>query len=343
MSKTQPTIKDVARRAGVSHATVSYVLAGSKHASRISKETKLRVWAAAEELGYKFNPVGRALKRGHTDTILLLIVTWQMAKSHSQTAMALSRSATMRGLQLTVNIVKNDSEAESFLNHSMISNHEGLLVLWDSPAVEKSTLAQLANEGLPVIDLLPGAQGNIESVAADREHAGYTLTRHLIELGHQRIAFIGDTISRIKTTMQKYAGYERALREAGIDIDPSLMQNVEGFGFDGGFQGFQELITRQLNFTAVICINDPMALGAMACAQFMGMQCPRDISFAGYGAFDEGEYWHPSLTTVGLSADLVAESAVNEIVRLRNNPNAKRANIYIPGELIIRESTGPAP
>lgn len=216
MPKLQPTIKDVALKAGVSHATVSYVLAGSKHSSRISEETKRRVWAAAEELGYKFNPVGRALKRGYTDTILLLIVTWQMAKSHSQTAMALSRSAMMQGLQLMVNVVENDQEAEKFLQQKMLSNHVGLLVLWDSPAMETSTLVRIAEDGFPVIDLLPGNQESIECVTADREHAGYAVTRHLIDLGHRRIAFFGDATSRQKTTKHKYAGYERHCVKQGL-------------------------------------------------------------------------------------------------------------------------------
>jgi len=340
MSHTRPTIKDVAREAGVSHATVSYVLTGSGHAERISAETKRRIFEAAERLGYRSNPVGRALKRGYTDTVVLLIVTWHVAKSHAETAMAISRSALARGFDVAVNVVDSDEEAHSFLKKNMLLNNAGLLVLWDSPAMHDSSIVTLAQEGLPVVDLLPGSPDGISTVTADREHAGYSVTRHLIELGHQKIGFIGDVNSRVKTTTQKYRGYQRALSEAGIALDSHLIQSVTEFGFDGGTKGFREILERRPDVTAVVCINDPMALGVIACAESMGRKCPGDISVAGYGAFDEGSYWRPSLTTVGLSAESVAEKALDEVLRMRTHCTCPTST-FIPGDLIVRESTGP--
>src|ERR1035441_10345104 len=97
---TRPTIKDVARTANVSQATVSYVLNDSKAALRISEGTKRRVRAAVERLGYRFNPVGRALQRGQTSQGTLLIVSWNLAISHAATAMAISRAAATHDLAL---------------------------------------------------------------------------------------------------------------------------------------------------------------------------------------------------------------------------------------------------
>ena len=92
-STSRPTIKDVARVANVSQSTVSYILNNARAAERISNETKKRVWMAVEKLGYQFNPIGRALQRGYTNQVTLLIVSWNLATSHSATAMAISRAA----------------------------------------------------------------------------------------------------------------------------------------------------------------------------------------------------------------------------------------------------------
>src|SRR5512142_1465351 len=97
-SSRRPTIKDVARAADVSLSTVSYILNDAPAAQRISEQTRERVWAAAQKLGYKLNPIGRALQRGYTNQVTLLIVSWNLASSHAATAMALSRAAAKQDL-----------------------------------------------------------------------------------------------------------------------------------------------------------------------------------------------------------------------------------------------------
>src|ERR1041385_4647695 len=100
----RPTIKDVARAANVSQSTVSYILNDAQASKRISEATKQRVWRAIEKLGYKFNPIGRALQRGYSNQVTLLIVSWNLATSHAATAMAISRAAAKRDLALTVHV-----------------------------------------------------------------------------------------------------------------------------------------------------------------------------------------------------------------------------------------------
>src|SRR3954465_303808 len=216
MPSTRPTIKDVARAANVSQSTVSYILNNARAAERISDQTKKRVWAAVEKLGYKFNPIGRALQRGYTNQVTLLIVTWNLATSHSATAMAISRGAARHELALTVHVADDDESAEAFIRRTIFHNLGGVLILWDSSAFEESSIRQIARDGVPIIDLLPGTPDGISVVTADREDAGYRATRHLIELGHTRIGVIGDLTTRPKTTLHKLAGYQRALRIAGI-------------------------------------------------------------------------------------------------------------------------------
>jgi DNA-binding LacI/PurR family transcriptional regulator len=338
-SKRPVTLRDVAREATVSLSAVSYVLNDSRHAQRISEPTKERIWEAAHRLGYRCDPIGRALQRGYTNHVTLLIVSWNLATSHAATAMAISRAAARHGLQLTVHVADEDQAAESFLRRSMLHQAGGVLVLWDSPAMQESFLKQLAAEGVPVIDLLPDSAPGISVVTPDREEAFFRGTRHLIELGHRQIALICDPVARQKTTLRKLAGYQRALAEAGLDCEEEWIEKVGEFGFEGGYEGFQRLNRRCPDVTGVFCINDAMALGVIAAAREAGRSCPGDLSVIGFGDSAVGTYFRPRLTTFALSSDRVAEEALALVVRQRQTPGQTPQRILIPEEMILREST----
>jgi len=335
----RPTIKDVARVANVSQSTVSYILNNTRAAERISQQTKERVWVAVERLGYKFNPIGRALQRGYTDEVTLLIVTWNLATSHAETAMAISRAAARQGLALTVHVADDDSEAEAFVRRSSFHGTGGVLVLWDSPAFLESSLRNIATQGVSVIDLLPGTLQEISIVTADREDAAFRATQHLLQLGHKHIGFIGDAETRPKTTLRKLAGYRKALQEAGLPYSQSGIENVTEFGFEGGRIGFQRLIEQSPEVTALFCINDAMALGAIDAAVELGHKCPADLSVVGFGDAPEGRHSRPRLTTIALSANRVAERAIDLVLDHRNNGDWKATTMLIPEELLVRQST----
>ena len=341
LAKNRATLKDVAREANVSLSTVSYVLNDNAHAARITEPTKQRVRDAVLRLGYQFNPIGRALQRGYTNQVILLIVSWDLATSHSATAMAISRAAIAHGFELTVHVADNDAEAEAFLKRRMLHNVGGLLVLWDSPAMRESYLTQLAAEGVPVVDLLPDSPDGISTVTPDRESAFLHGTEHLIELGHRRIGLIYDTVTRPKTTLSKLAGYRRALAAAKLKFDEALVVNVTEFGFDGGVSGFPRLLERDPEVTAAICINDAIALGLIAAAGDAGRGCPEDFSAVGFGDSIMGKYWRPALTTFALSANRVAELSVEMVFEQRQDFAHEPQTILVPEELIVRQSTAP--
>ena len=193
-----------------------------------------------------------------------------------------------------------------------------------------------------MIDLLPDSPDGVSVVTVDREDAFFRGTQHLIELGHKQIGLIGDSVSRPKTTLRKLAGYRRALAEAGLRYKEGCVQNVTEFGFEGGQRGFAELIRRCPSITAVFCINDAIALGAMDTARKLGRVCPTDISVLGFGDSPEGRHWHPPLATFALSSDRVAARAIQLISEQRIQRRVEQKTILIPEELILRESTGPA-
>jgi LacI family transcriptional regulator len=339
----RPTIKDVARAANVSQATVSYVLNNSRASQHISDRTKRRVRAAVDRLGYRFNPIGRALQRGHSSQVTLLIVTWNLAISHAATAMAISRAAAAHDLSLTVHVADDDQSAEAFIRRNVLHHLRGVLVLWDSPAFQESTLRRLAAEGVPIIDLLPDGAEGISVVTVDREEAFFSGTLYLIGLGHRQIGVICDSIARPKTTLRKLAGYRRALESGGIPYQETFVQNVTEFGFEGGQRGARQLIGRCPGITGVFCINDAIALGAMDAANELGRRCPTDLSVVGFGDSPEGRHWRPKLTTFELSSSRVATEAIQLILGQQLRQRAEPKTILISEELIVRESTGRAP
>jgi LacI family transcriptional regulator len=341
--KNRVTLKDVARAAGVSLSAVSYVLNDNGHARRITDQTKNRIREASRRLGYKCDPIGRALQRGYTNQVTLLIVTWNLATSHAATAMAISRAAIAEGFELAVHVADDDEAAESFLRGHMLHRTGGILVLWDSPAMQESILRQLAAEGVPVVDLLPDSPAGISTVTVDREDAFLRGTRHLIELGHRRIALICDPVARQKTTLRKTAGYRRALDEAGLSFDESRIESVQEFGFEGGYEGFRRLNQRCADVTGVFCINDAMALGVIAAAREAGWNCPADLSVMGFGDSAEGRYFRPRLTTFALSSNRVAQEALAVVTSQRRAPAQSPRTILLPEELVVRESTAAAP
>lgn len=339
--KSRPTLKDVARLAKVSYATVSYILNNNKHAARISDSTRQTVIKAAAKLNYRPDPMGRALQRGYTNQVTLLIATWELAISHSATAMAISRAASARGLDVSVQVADTNEEAAAFLELRMLHNSGGLLVLWDSPELKNSRLRQLASEGLPVVDLLPDAPPGISVVTTDREDAGRRATQHLIDLGHRRIGILCDSITRIKTSRVKLEGYRHALKKAGIRLDQRLIENVGEPDFHGGYQALTRLLKRSPDVTGLFCLNDVTALGAITAATDLGRRCPQDISVVGFGDAPAGNYWRPRLTTFSLSCDAIAAQSVDLLIALRKTKRKGAQTILIPEELILRDSTGP--
>jgi LacI family transcriptional regulator, repressor for deo operon, udp, cdd, tsx, nupC, and nupG len=340
--KSRPTLEDVARMAKVSYATVSYILNNNKHAARISGKTRDAILKAAGRLRYQPDPMGRALQRGYTNQVTLLITTWELAVAHAAEAMAISRAASARELDVSVQVADTHEDAADFLEKRMLHHSGGLLVLWDSPASKNARLQQLAAEGLPVVGLLPGAPSGISSVTPDREDAGRRATKHLIELGHRNIGVLADSIKHIKTRMRKLAGYRRALKEAGIRYDERLMEHAATSDFQGGYDAFQRLYRRCPDVAALFCLCDATALGAITAAADVGRRCPEDISVVGFGDAPAARYWRPSLTTFSLSCDAIAAHAIELLIDLRKNRRRKPERILIPEELIIRNSTGPA-
>src|SRR5439155_18926978 len=128
---------------------------------------------------------------------------------------------------------------------------------------------------------------------------------------------------------------------AGLPYEPGFVQNVTEFGFEGGQRGWRELSQWRPEITALFCINDAIALGAIEAARQLGRECPRDLSVIGFGDSPEGRHWRPNLSTFALSSSRVAQDAVELILEQRRNGRLEPRTILIPEELLLRQSTGP--
>lgn len=335
-------IKDVARRAGVSAATVSLVLNGRDDA-RISDLTRDRVRRVAGEMGYQPNSIARGLAMQQTQTIGLVsdeIATTPFAVRMVEAA---HEAARERGYLLFLLNTGADPQVEReaidlLLRHQVA----GLIYAFMYHRVVA------APPGLPsgtvFLDGLPEG-GGYPAVVPDDRGGARAATGALIEYGHQRIAFIDvDEEAGLVASGLRLEGYRDALRGVGLPFDPSL--HVQGtISAAGGRAAAGVLLDLppQLRPTALFCFNDRMAMGAYHAAADRGLQIPGDVSIVGY---DDQQYiageLDPPLTTVALPHYEMGRWAVEALFRHLDGPADQDAEVlHMPCPLIRRDSVGP--
>jgi LacI family transcriptional regulator len=313
--KDQPTMWDVAARAGVSQATVSLVL-NDVGGSRVAESTKARVMEAVQELGYRTNAFARSLRSG--DSSLIGFISDEVA------------SAPFAG-----KLLKGAQELAWETGHVILS-----IDTYDRPQLEAAAIdtmmsyrvrgvvyASMYHRRVRVPDSLrdvPTVVVNAQDVAGlapsvfpDEELGGYTATRHLLDAGHRRIAMINiqPPESDLPAGLGRLAGYRRALDEAGLAFDPRLVRYGDGV-VEHGLELTRELMESSSERpSAIFCGNDRTAWGAYRALESLGLRVPDDCSIVG---FDNQEtlapFLDPGLTTVELPFEQMARRAVEIIL-----------------------------
>ena len=339
----KPTIRDVGREAGVSYAAASYVLSRSKHAERITPATTQRILNAAAKLGYTRSSIGAALTRGYLETVVLLVVSWDIVTSFADLMILITQAAARRGLTTIVHTASNSDDANAFLLTAPSLHPYGMVLLWDSPAVSEEQLAYINSLGIPVADLMPSGPDFVSVVTPNREQAFYAIGKHLTELGHRHIGVINDFTGRSRTCHLKLAGLSRALEESGLSLEKDLLQQAQGNVFDLGYCGTVDLLSRRKDVTAIVCLTDKVACGAIAAARSLGLRVPEDISITGYGAENDSRFSTPPLTTATIPSREIASAALDMLVKARSGEAVEpRVQIVGPSDLVVGKSTGPA-
>jgi LacI family transcriptional regulator len=337
MDPRRPTSADVAARAGVSRATVSFVL-NERADVKIRSATRLRVIEAANELGYHPNAPARQLAGGSSLTLgLVLLQTPEQVAGDAllaETLRGLSSAARAAGYRVLVeSIVPGDGGYSDILR---TRRAEGLVI--SGPRSDDATLEALAGERFPIVlqGSLPGLA--VPSVDVDNVAGARQAVEHLLGLGHRRIGCVTNAPLAYTAARDRLDGYRQALEAAGIGFDEGLVTEGE-FDAPSGHRAMTRLLGTE-GMTAVFVASDVVALGAMGALREAGLRVPEDVSVVGFDNIPLAAYVDPPLTTVRIPAfelGLVAGQAL--VDRVARRPVADRT--LLPLELVVRASTAP--
>lgn len=343
----RPTQVDVARIAGVSRATVSFVINDATDSRvPISEETRQRVLKAVEELGYIPDARAQALRSGGTKTIGLIIPDihnphfWQNAEGIEQEARKAGYHILFSSMELNM---KYGVDIFKDLAGRRI---DGLILMGafiDQSDEAKATLAQLLKRRLPIVEITdkPNQNHDIDCVYSDYRPATEAVMAHLIELQHKRIGVLYGA-EPPELALDRFEPYKASLQSAGLPFDPELVAYC-GSMLEDGYQAALRLLKHSPRPTAILAINDLMAIGVLRAAGDMGLSIPRDLSLVSFDDIPVAQYLVPRLTTTSKDAVRLGCEAVRLVLERIQTPNQPRQKVHIPARLIIRESTGLAP
>lgn len=333
------TIKDVAARAGVSPSTVSRVI--SNH-PRISEKTKREVRHAMEELGYHPNVLARSLAKKSSEAIGVLIPNtteeFFMNPFFPEVLRGITEVAQREGYDLLLSTSGSGQEDVRSLTRMIHGKRvDGVLLL--SSRMQDRLMQVLQESPFPASMIgRPEAEFPISWVNNDNVDACYQATRHLIQLGHQRIGFLGGD-EHFLVTSDRLRGYHQALDEADIPQDRRLMF-ASSFMEQGGYLGMTRLLALPDRPTAVVASDDLLAFGAMRAAGELGYRIPEDIAVVGFNNVRLTEMSNPSLTSVDVMIYELGVAAANLLIEQIRCGEVMSKHVIVPTKLVVRHSCG---
>ncbi len=326
------TIKQVSELSGVSQATVSRVINGS---SRVSHDKKLRVEKAIQELDYRPQSIAHSAAINRSGCIGLVIP--ELSGPYYGNIMSTVED-TLRplGYQLLVTAGGQSAQSEQMAVDFLISRRVDALLLYTS-YLSDDFLIDLSNQKNPFVVLSRSIpELNHSCIEVDDELGGKAATRHLLELGHRKIACITGPLSK-PDARARLQGYRTALEEANIAYDSRLVTEA-GFTELTGARAMEKLLNRELDFSAVFCCNDLMAIGALeAINELRSNQAPT-ISVMGFDNIIFSQYVSPPLSTIQYPIEKMSVEAVHLLLQKLNKQKPDVQFKFTP-TLVVREST----
>ncbi len=329
------TIKHVARRAGVSVATVSRVL---NQSAVVSPETEERVREVVAQLGYTPHGAARSLITNRTMTVGVLLPDLY-GEFFSEVIRGIDQVARQQGYHLLVaNAGGGKSALEAGLD-SMWGRVDGLIVM--SPEMSQRASHQSLPEGFPMVLVnCPPSDLHCASLAMANYEGAAAMTRHLLGLGHRRIAVIRGPDANFDAR-ERLRGYRDALKKAGLGPDPSL-EFAGDFREASGYQAATQILALPARPTAVFATNDGMALGALFAFREAGLRLPEDLALGGFDDIPMARYMEPALTSVHVDISALGQRAALKLFLALQQPPAEReANREtLATTLVVRKSCG---
>jgi DNA-binding LacI/PurR family transcriptional regulator len=332
------TMRQIAERAEVSIGTVSHVINGT---AKVREKLRQRVLEAIRSLGYQPSQLARGLRRNQT-SMLGMIIPDITNPFFPAVVRGVEDVAYKRSYRLVLCNTDNDASKElSYLNELRSYRAAGLLVI---PAAESNIAAQLrsvAASGPPVVclDRRPiGWNGDVVLVA--NEVGAYQATKYLIRAGHTQLAVITGPLL-LTNAAERLKGFKRAVREAKIRIAPEYMQEAR-FDRESGYRSAMRLLRMVPRPTAIFACNDLMALGILVAMRELNLNCPDDVSIAGFDNLDFTEFTAPALTSVHQPGYQLGATAARLLLERIDGLRTASKTITLQTELKLRNSIGPA-
>lgn len=343
MKKQRVSREEVANAAGVSGATVSYVLNARRDVT-LPESTRVRVLAVAQRLGYTINRNARSLVSGTTQTLGVIIGNRQMSNFAANLLTGIEKECARRDFRLLLSLGGADAttlreQTRLYVEHRV----DGIIMFDDCQSPEnKGWYEGATREGLPMVLLDQRLEsrlrkGDIDCVTSDDVAGAEAITRHLIGLGHRRIAHLAGTPERT-TARDRRRGWAQALRAAGL---PAGEKWVLGRRWepDLGYAALVESFARPRREwpTAIFAANDLLAAVVFRFAAQRGLRIPDELSVGGYG--DEDSAMGLDLTTVNQQTDRMGAAAVDCVLSRATAPAGVARRVLIPVQLVTRGST----
>lgn len=327
------TMKDVADRANVGKITVSRVI---RTPEKVSQETRRRVEDVIRELGYVPDETAGALSSNRSRVIGALVSTLSDSVFAS-TIEGLSRTLRQSGYELLLSKTDYEPELETAAIRTLLGRRPDGLVLSSTDHTD-SALKLLASSGVPVVEIWQLPDHPIDHVVGfSNYHAGRTVTDYLIQSSRQRIAFIGTSRAGDRRGKRRAEGYRDALINSGLGealyIDGDLSFSSDA---DIGASGFAQALTRWPDLDAVVCVSDPVAMGAICEASRRGIQIPGQMAITGFGGLELARESALNLTTIEFPGQKIGEVAAEILIDPEQN---ERKNIVDLGFNLVRRGT----
>ncbi|MDQ7040179.1 MAG: LacI family DNA-binding transcriptional regulator [Rhodothermus sp.] len=332
------TIYDIAREAGVSIATVSRVFNNSP---RVAPHTRKRVLEVARRLGYQPHVSAQSLARRQAQTVAA-IVPMLTNYFFVEVLRGLQDRLVETSFDLLVYAAPTLSDVDTHLERALQRGRSAGVMIFSTPLTE-ARVERVQRSPQPVV-LVDSFHPDFDSVSIDNEQGGYLAARHLLEHGYRRIGLLMAHPDSVPARERRH-GYERALHEAGLELDPELIvastdPHNHGYTEAGGYEAMKQLLTRDPRPEAVFVVSDIMALGALQAIEEAGLQVPDDLGLIGFDDLRVSRFL--GLSTLRQPMYEMGKLAAEKLLRRIAEPELPVTSTVFAPRLICRRTCAPA-